>query len=58
MRAGCHIPVDCVEFGPFQNVAVPTDDAFVTAVASYIRKCASGITGKSHMYVETAGGET
>jgi len=41
-----------------QNVVVPTDDAFVTSVANYIRKCASGITGRSHMYIETAGGET
>ncbi|KAI9512964.1 PLP-dependent transferase [Russula earlei] len=35
---------------------VPTDDAFVTSVASYIRKCASGTTERSHMYIETAGG--
>jgi len=45
-------------FWRIQNVVVPTDDAFVTSVANYIRKCASGITGRSHMYIETAGGET
>lgn len=43
---------------PIQDVVVPTDDAFVTSITSYIRKCASGITGRSHMYIETAGGET
>ncbi|KAI0249192.1 pyridoxal phosphate-dependent transferase [Lactifluus subvellereus] len=39
-------------------VVVPTDDSdeFVTSVACYIRKCASGITERSHMYIETAGG--
>jgi bifunctional dethiobiotin synthetase / adenosylmethionine---8-amino-7-oxononanoate aminotransferase len=41
-----------------QNVIVPTDDEFVASVASYIRKCASGLTERSHMYIETAGGET
>ncbi|KAI0297260.1 onanonoxo-7-onima-8-eninoihtemlysoneda [Multifurca ochricompacta] len=40
-----------------RNVVVPTDDAFITSVASYIRKCASDpVTERSHMYVETAGG--
>ncbi|KAI9454575.1 PLP-dependent transferase [Lactarius psammicola] len=38
------------------NVVVPTDEAFTTSVASYIRKCASGLTERAHMYVETAGG--
>ena len=41
----------------FQSVIVPTDDAFVTSVASYIRECASGTTERSCMYIETAGGE-
>ncbi|KAH9945475.1 onanonoxo-7-onima-8-eninoihtemlysoneda [Epithele typhae] len=35
---------------------VPTDDAFVNAVASNVRSCASGVSRFSHMYVETAGG--
>ncbi|KAH9988993.1 PLP-dependent transferase [Russula vinacea] len=39
-----------------RNVVVPTDDAFVTSVSSYIRKCAAGTAEKSHMYIETAGG--
>ena len=41
-----------------QDVTIPTDDAFTTSVASHIRKCASGLTERAHMYVETAGGET
>ena len=41
-----------------QNVAIPTDDAFATSVSSYIRKCATGTAQKSHMYIETAGGES
>lgn len=41
-----------------QNVAIPTDDAFVTSMSSYIRKCATGTAQKSHMYIETAGGES
>lgn len=41
-----------------QSVVVPTDDAFITSVSSYIRKCAAGTTEKSHMYIETAGGES
>jgi dethiobiotin synthetase/adenosylmethionine--8-amino-7-oxononanoate aminotransferase len=40
------------------NVVIPTDDAFVTSVSSYIRKCATGTLQKSHMYIETAGGES
>ncbi|KAI0671946.1 onanonoxo-7-onima-8-eninoihtemlysoneda [Trametes maxima] len=35
---------------------VPTDDAFVNAVASHIRSCATQAHSPSHMYVETAGG--
>ncbi|KAI0636199.1 onanonoxo-7-onima-8-eninoihtemlysoneda [Trametes polyzona] len=35
---------------------VPTDDAFVNAVASHIRQCARQVRMPSHMYVETAGG--
>ncbi|KAI0774996.1 onanonoxo-7-onima-8-eninoihtemlysoneda [Trametes elegans] len=35
---------------------VPTDDAFVNAVASHIRDCSRHIQSPSHMYVETAGG--
>ncbi|KAF8274777.1 PLP-dependent transferase [Lactarius quietus] len=38
------------------NVVIPTDDAFTTSVASHIRNCASGLTERAHMYVETAGG--
>jgi dethiobiotin synthetase/adenosylmethionine--8-amino-7-oxononanoate aminotransferase len=41
-----------------QDVVIPTDDAFVTSVSSYIRKCATGTAQKSHMYIETAGGES
>ncbi len=36
---------------------VPTDDAFVNAVASHVRNCAEEVTAYSHMYVETAGGK-
>ncbi|KAI0261543.1 PLP-dependent transferase [Gloeopeniophorella convolvens] len=39
-----------------ENVVVPTDDTFVTSVASYIRECASRRAERAHMYVETAGG--
>ncbi|TFK83451.1 onanonoxo-7-onima-8-eninoihtemlysoneda [Polyporus arcularius HHB13444] len=35
---------------------VPTDDAFVNAVASHIRNCAATVNSPTHMYVETAGG--
>ncbi|KAL1949821.1 hypothetical protein VTO73DRAFT_8702 [Trametes versicolor] len=35
---------------------VPTDDAFVNAVASHIRDCGVQASVPSHMYVETAGG--
>jgi dethiobiotin synthetase/adenosylmethionine--8-amino-7-oxononanoate aminotransferase len=42
----------------YAGVVVPTDDAFVTSIASYIRKCASGAMERSCMYIETAGGET
>ena len=41
-----------------QSVVVPSDNAFVTSVASYVRKCATGTADKSHMYIETAGGES
>ncbi|KAI0315562.1 PLP-dependent transferase [Amylostereum chailletii] len=37
-------------------VAVPSDETFVTSVASYIRGCASNLATPAHMYVETAGG--
>ncbi|KAI0833714.1 onanonoxo-7-onima-8-eninoihtemlysoneda [Trametes gibbosa] len=36
--------------------AVPTDDAFVNAVASHIRESATQARAPTHMYVETAGG--
>ena len=36
---------------------VPTDDAFVNAVSTHVRKCASDVSTFTHMYVETAGGE-
>ncbi|KAH9955811.1 onanonoxo-7-onima-8-eninoihtemlysoneda [Lactifluus volemus] len=39
-----------------QSVVLPADDGFVAFIASYIRKCASGLTERSHMYIETAGG--
>ena len=51
-----HSGLSCVYFS--QSVVVPTDDAFVTSVASYIRECATGTADKSHMYIETAGGES
>ena len=35
---------------------VPTDDAFVNAVSTHVRKCANEVSAFSHMYVETAGG--
>ncbi|KAI0329273.1 onanonoxo-7-onima-8-eninoihtemlysoneda [Cubamyces sp. BRFM 1775] len=35
---------------------VPTDDAFVNAVASHIKSCATEPHVLGHMYVETAGG--
>ncbi|KAH8991362.1 PLP-dependent transferase [Lactarius hatsudake] len=38
------------------NVVVPTDEAFTTSIASHIRECASDLTERAHMYVETAGG--
>ncbi|KAI1797454.1 onanonoxo-7-onima-8-eninoihtemlysoneda [Ganoderma leucocontextum] len=43
------------ESGRVERV-VPTDDAFVNAVASHVRSCAEKVTAYSHMYVETAGG--
>ncbi|KAH9958580.1 onanonoxo-7-onima-8-eninoihtemlysoneda [Russula dissimulans] len=53
-----HLAADmAAEKAGAQNVVVvPTDDAFVTSIASYIRKCACGSTQRSHMYIETAGG--
>ncbi|KAI0048950.1 PLP-dependent transferase [Auriscalpium vulgare] len=39
-----------------QDAEVPSDSTFVAAVASHIRRSASSVTQKAHMYVETAGG--
>ena len=52
--------LSCIQFlltcSSSQRV-VPTDDAFVNAVASHVRSCAENVTAYSHMYVETAGGK-
>ncbi|THH16664.1 hypothetical protein EW146_g4006 [Bondarzewia mesenterica] len=39
-----------------RDVSVPSDETFVSSVASYIRRCASQSPAGAHMYVETAGG--
>ncbi|EIM91031.1 PLP-dependent transferase [Stereum hirsutum FP-91666 SS1] len=38
------------------DLAPPSDETFVTSVATYIRRCATQSQEASHMYVETAGG--
>ncbi|KAI0749859.1 onanonoxo-7-onima-8-eninoihtemlysoneda [Daedaleopsis nitida] len=44
-----------IEIGGVERT-VPTDDAFVHAVASHVRDCATRVGESNHMYVETAGG--
>lgn len=39
------------------QIAAPTDETFVNAVANHLRQCALNYEGLAHMYIETAGGE-
>ncbi|TBU27078.1 onanonoxo-7-onima-8-eninoihtemlysoneda [Dichomitus squalens] len=51
-----HLAARRANEGEVVQRVVPTDDAFVNAVASYVRSCAEKVTAPSHMYIEAAGG--